>query len=293
MSTTIKKIESLLKSDFENQLFEASLNNLKDLSNKLRYHNFCYSIRELSRHFLHSLSPNDLVFNCGWFKEETDNGLPSRGQRIKYSIQGGIADETLISLGFDIDSLKETIKEIKSIIDSLSRYTHINPENFELTDLEINSNSKKVLETFELLVQTINKYREDLKEFLDGVIEENMIDSIISNSYQNVDMLAPHFSIDYGEVDGYYIAEITDTEVVVVVNGYLHVTLEYGSRNDRKNDDGLDLDESFPFETKIRYLIEDDFPSTSFDVDEFDVDTSSWYGDDDYDYQIDNLLEDK
>lgn len=293
MSSTIQKIKSLLKSDFENQLFDASLNNLQDKTNKLRYHNFCYSIRELSRHFLHSLSPDDLVYNCTWFKVETDNGLPTRAQRIKYSIQGGFSDITLDSLGFDIESLKETIKEIKTIIDSLSKYTHINPENFQLTDIEINSNSQKVLETFELLVEKINEYREDLKQFLDGVIEEDMIDSIISNSYQNVDMLAPNFSIDYGEVEYYYIEKISDIEVIVVVNGYLHVTLEYGSRNERRNDDGLDINESFPFETKIRYSIEEVFPSSSFDVDEFDVDTSSWYGDDDYDNQIDSLIDDK
>jgi Asp-tRNA(Asn)/Glu-tRNA(Gln) amidotransferase C subunit len=289
MSVTIERIKFLLKSDFENKLFEACLNNLEDLSNELRYHNFCYSIRELSRHFLHSLSPSESVFNCSWFKVETENGLPSRTQRIKYAIQGGLADKTLASLDFDLDLLKETIKEIKSIIDSLSNYTHINPENFELTDSEINSKSKKVLETFELLVETINKYREDLKQFLDGIIEEDMIDSIISNSYQNVDMLAPHFSIDYGDVEEYYIEEITDTEIIVVVNGNLNVILEYGSRNERKNDDGLDLHESFPFETKIRYSIEEGFPTSSFEVDDFDVDTSSWYGDD----EIDNFIDEK
>ena len=56
--------------------------------------------------------------------------------------------------------------------------------------------------------------------------------------------------------------------------------LEYGSNRERREGDGLDLPETFPFETKIRYQIDDDFPSTKFEVDDYDVDTSSWYGDD-------------
>jgi len=67
MSEIINKIKQLLKSDFENKLFNSSVLNLNDKSNDLRYHNFCYSIRELSRHFLHSLAPNVLVENCSWF----------------------------------------------------------------------------------------------------------------------------------------------------------------------------------------------------------------------------------
>lgn len=112
MTVTIEKVNELLKSDFEKQLFKASLKNLNDSSNELRYHNFCYSIRELSTHFLHSLSPDALVKNCSWFKVETDNGRPTRAQRIKFSIQGGMLDETLEIMGFDLDFQKETIKEV-------------------------------------------------------------------------------------------------------------------------------------------------------------------------------------
>lgn len=291
MTVTIEKVNELLKSDFEKQLFKASLKNLNDSSNELRYHNFCYSIRELSRHFLHSLSKDALVKNCSWFKEETDNGMPTRAQRIKFAIQGGMLDETLEIMGLDLEFQKETIKEVITIINSLSKYTHINPESFILTDVEIESNSQKVLETFELLVETINNHKEDLKQFLDSIIHDNMIDAIISNSYENIDMLAPHFSLDFGEVEDHYVEEITDKEIVVNVSGNLYVTLEYGSRNERRNDDGLDIDESFPFNTKIRYLIEEGFSADLYEVDPFDVDTSSWYGDDEFnDDEIENLI---
>jgi hypothetical protein len=40
------------------------------------------------------------------------------------------------------------------------------------------------------------------------------------------------------------------------------------------------LEESFPFETKIKYAIDENFPSDMYEIDDYDVDTSEWYGDD-------------
>ncbi|AZB33997.1 pPIWI-associating nuclease domain-containing protein [Chryseobacterium bernardetii] len=292
MNKTSEKIKQILKSEFENELFDASLKNLEDNENKLRYHNFSYSIRELSRHFLNSLAPEERILDCSWFKVETDNGKPTRGQKIKYAIQGGLTDEILANLGFDVDELKFIIKEVKTTIDSLSKYTHVNPESFNLTENEIESNSQKVLETFEAFVETIDNYRETLKDFLDGKIEDHMIDTVIYNSYENIDSLAPHYSLEYGEVYEYHISEINDREIIVNVIGSLSVTLEYGSRSERAIGDGLDIGESFPYETQIRYKISDKFPSDEYEVESFDVDTSSWYGDDDIsDEELDKLIE--
>ncbi|RYJ40201.1 hypothetical protein NU08_0957 [Flavobacterium anhuiense] len=275
--STIEQIQKILKSDFENQLFEACLKNLEDLENKLRYHNFCYSIRELSRHFLYSLSPESSIIKCEWFKVETENGSPTRAQRIKYAIQGGLTDENLKKLGFDLNKLNSSIREIKNIIDSLSKYTHINHENFHLTNDEIETKKDEVLKTFENFAETINNYRHILNSFLDGKIEDDMIEKIILNSYENIDCLAPHYSLEDGEVQKYHIEEITAEEIIVNVEGSVYVTLEYGSRKERADNDGLDVELSFPFKTQIRYEISNEFPSNDYDVDDFDVDTSSWY----------------
>jgi hypothetical protein len=274
---TIKKI---LTSQFETDLFEASLESLQDKNNKLRYNNFAYSIRELSRHFLHTLSPESNIKRCGWYKTETTDDKPTRAQRIKYAIQGGISDEILENWGFDIEELKETITSIKKTIDSLSKYTHINADVFNLNDEDIEKNSFEVLTAFRKFVETIDNYKEQLKKFLDGHIEEHMITSVVSNFFENVDRLAPHHSLNYSDVSNYKISEINDQEIIVDVSGYLHVTLEYGSRKERREGDGLDLEESFPFETKIKYEIDENFPSDKYEIDEYDVDTSEWYGDD-------------
>ncbi|MFT3981185.1 MAG: hypothetical protein QM687_11990 [Ferruginibacter sp.] len=274
-------IKRILTSQFETDLFEASLASLNEKANKLRYNNFAYSIRELSRHFLHRLAPELNIKNCSWFKNETTDGKPTRLQRIKYAIQGGITDELLEQWGFEIEELTETIKEIKTTIDSLSKYTHINPEVFDLNEDDVIKYSEEVLSSFKTFVLTIENYREQLKTFLDGHIEEHMVSSVVSNFFENVDRLAPHHSLDYSEISDYHVSEINDQEIVVDVFGNLHVTLEYGSRQERREGDGLDLKESFPFETKIRYEINEDFPSEKYQVDDYDVDTSEWYGDED------------
>ena len=277
----INKIKQLLTSEFELELFDAALASLNDKHNKLRYNNFAYSIRELSRHFLYNLAPELNIQNCSWYKKETDDGKPSRTQRIKYAIQGGIDDKTLKKWGFNVEELKHTIREIKGSIDSLSKYTHINPEVFNLSNAEIEEKSRETFSSFESFVKLIESYRAELKKFLDGHIEEHMIMSVVTNSFVNVDSLAPHYSLNHSDVTDYHISEINDREIIVNVSGDLYVTLEYGSNRERREGDGLDLDKDFPFETKIRYEIDESFPVSEYEVDEFDVDTSEWYGDDD------------
>jgi hypothetical protein len=274
----IEHIKKILESEFEIGLFESAIYNLNDNKNKLRYNNFAYSIRELSRHFLYRLSPEDNVSKCDWFEVETENGKPTRSQRIKYAIQGGINDNILEELGLDAEELNEEVKSIKKAIDSLSKYTHINPDSFELKEKEIKEMSEKILSEFKVFAERIESYRTDLRHFLDGKIEEHMIDAVISNFYENVDMLAPHNSLESSEISEYQITEINQNSIIVEVFGNIHFTLQYGSNKERREGDGLDIHEELPFQTNIIYEINSEFPSEKYEIEEFDVDTREWYG---------------
>lgn len=286
----MKEIKHILGSEFERSLLDAALHNLKDTDNKLRYNNFAYSIRELSRHFLHRLSPEENVIACNWFEPITDNGKPSRAQRIKYAIQGGINNDNLIELGFDVEELEDDIKALKKAIDSLSKYTHINPDVFAIKEEDIKRMSDDVLTQFKVFANRIKDSREDFKHGLEGKIEEQMIDAVISNHYENVDSLAPHRSLEYSELTEYHIIDINERAIVVEVFGNIYFTLEYGSKKERREGDGLDINEGFPFQTKIHYKIGPEFPSKHFEIEEFGVDTSEWYGDID-DNELDDLVD--
>ncbi|TDO22370.1 pPIWI-associating nuclease domain-containing protein [Pedobacter duraquae] len=274
-----EKIYKLLSSKFEKDLYEAAIASLNENNNKLRYNNFAYSIRELSRHFLYNLSPEANIFLCTWFSVETEDGKPTRAQRIKYAIQGGISDGILSTFGLNVDELKGSIRSIKSSIDSLNKFTHINPEVFDLSDEDVESLSHGVFSNFESFVELITECRSQLANLLESSIHNQMIDAILKNYFENIDMIAPHHSIDYSEISDYFVSEISHEHIIVNVSGELYVTLEYGSKQERREGDGLDMSESFPFETHIRYEISEDFPNSTYQVDDFGVDTLSWYGD--------------
>jgi hypothetical protein len=116
-----------------------------------------------------------------------------------------------------------------------------------------------------------------LKNFLDGKIELQMIDAVISNYYENIDMLAPHHSVNYHDVSEYDVVTINDKYIEVEVFGNIHFTLEYGSKQERRDGDGLDLFESFPFKTKIYYEISSQSPFSKYFIEQFDVNTDEWY----------------
>lgn len=288
-----EEIKEILESEFEKELFDSSIHNLNDKENKLRYNNFAYSIRELSRHFLHRLAPEESVLSCKWFKVLTENGKPTRTQRIKYAIQGGITDKVLKNLNFEVDDLNEEIQSVKKTIDSLSKYTHINEDTFNLTDDQVIENSEEVFEKLKNFVERIKSCKNDLSVFLDGKVEESILEEIIFNNYENVGMLARRYSIDSTDISDYNITKINSETIVVDVYGAISFTLQYGSNKERREGDGLDISTSFPFQTKIRYEIGDTFPSENYEIDSFGVDTDSWYGDELKDDELDNMIEEE
>jgi hypothetical protein len=154
--TEIEKIRGLLTTKFENELFDSSIRNLRELDNKLRFNNFAYAIRELSRHILNTLSPEKNIKMCCWYVDETGGCKPTRAQKIKYAIQGGIDDEILDEWGFDLDEFKETSRTILKTIDELSKYTHINPEVFNLDAELIYAQTNKVFNAFLSFINTIS-----------------------------------------------------------------------------------------------------------------------------------------
>lgn len=276
MTELCNTIRSLLTSDFERELFDAALANLNDETNKLRFNNFAYSLRELSRHFLYSLAPDDKVMSCEWYRPEKDDGLPTRGQRIFYAVQGGISNELLEEMGFDTRALRRFKNQMLDTIYDLSKYTHIEPEVFNMREQEVKIKSRQALEAFAGLVEKIEECRKSVFDFLDTQIQGTVNEGSVYQPFVNLDELAPHYSLDEVYVGDYHISDINNEHIIVDVEGNINVTLEWGSRSERAADDGLDVPQSFPFNTRVYYTIGNEFPK-EFDIDEFDADTSEWW----------------
>ena len=143
------EIENHLASDFERQLFKASLYNLKDSGNPLRLNNFAYSLRELTRHFLERLAPDGEVRQAPWYRihDPKKPEMITRTQRMQYAVHGWLLPEYVKSeLGIDTEDI---IKELNDGINRLSKFTHVNPSTFNCDDNTTKQLSNEILEKSE------------------------------------------------------------------------------------------------------------------------------------------------
>ncbi len=132
----LQNIENRLSGNFEKDLFRASIENITQSTSPIRFNNFAYAIRELTRHILARLSPDDEVRKCRWYKNETEreNGI-SRKQRIYYAIHGGLLPAYVQgTLKIDVEAFN---RDFRDIVERLNKFTHIERETFGLDEASI------------------------------------------------------------------------------------------------------------------------------------------------------------
>lgn len=129
---------------------------IADENNKLRFSNFAYAMRELTRHILHRMAPKESVFSCSWFKPTPDatDGI-TRRDRAKYAVQGGMSDQYVRDkLGFDSDGM---YKSLIAAIGQLSKFTHIERKTFGLDKATTDQFAEETLDAVEALFETITR----------------------------------------------------------------------------------------------------------------------------------------
>lgn len=286
-----QEIVARLSGRFEPDLFEASIHNLEDSSNKLRFNNFAYSIRELTRHVLARLAPDKNVLNTSWFKpvdEEHPNRI-TRRQRMQYAIQGGLSND-YVSESLELD-VNEIGKKINDTIDTLSKYTHINPETFYIESDSIDSMALEVLKSVDLLFRTIDECRALLTTSLENHIDKAVIGSLFYDTIDSIDCLATHYTIDSFSVDEIKLLNLDDNKVYFNATGTVDIKLQYGSDGDLRRGDGVTINESFPFRGDFYGKIVDKMAKFELETDTFEVDTDSHWGKEDIDEYIERMIE--
>lgn len=272
------ELKELLKSDFQRELLNASIDNINDSKNKLRFNNFAYSMRELSRHILQSLSTDQDILNCSWYKNETSkpNGI-SRGQRIKYSIQGGLEDNFVDSELIEITKINSIKKKLKGSIDLLSKYTHVNPNTFDIPDMEMIRLSEEVMQHLIEFSKTIIDSRKMIISEIDEKIDDEFIQHSISESIDEVDFLATHHNVEEISVDHTEIAKILSDRIIIDVEGFVSVRLQWGSNSDLRKDIGAEMYNSFPYKSTVEVKLNGSFEDAKVEIENFNVNTDSWY----------------
>lgn len=265
------KIRAKLENSFEKDLFEAALENFNATGNKLRFNNFAYTLRELTRVFLARLSPESDIKKCKWYKNDSgDPAKITRGERVKYAIQGGLNNNYVINQ-LDIDVL-DINRQFKEIISLLSKFTHIGSTTFNIDDETASDYKKRALETLLEFFELIEQSRNKVVTRLESEIDNHVFSAAISETHSEIDEVASSHYIDGVYVEYHEVIRIDSEKIHLFVEGQFEATLEYGSKHD-----GCSLHHSFPFECKFTCKV--DSPYKIFEsCQELKVDNSSWYG---------------
>lgn len=268
------ELENLTTNDFEKELLAASLKNLLNKDNKLRFNNFACGIRELSRHILLSLAPNDQVEKCCWYKNESRKpGHTTRAEKIKYALQKGLPDD-YVETFYDTE---DHIYSIKETLEVLNKFTHVNSDTFDIIDHKLNKLSSEVLNTFKDFANGIKEFHKLFKKDLEINIDNVLMEHTIEKTFDKIDILSTHHNVEEHETSSYDILEIDSQYIHVEANGLLNVRQQYGSDGDFAKGDGFETYSSFPFECNISIKINKDFMKSEYKAVNFSVDTNGWY----------------
>jgi len=263
---------------FERELYQAAILNLEDRSNKLRFHNFAFAMRELVGHTLNRLSPDAEVKKCIWWKPKAKGFVPqvTRVERCVYATQGGLSNH-YVQTKLHLDFAQEFI-ELRDAVVRLSEYVHITPDVFQLKDDDIERLSLETIEAVAVLMACIQECRAAVGDSLSSAISDATVQQIVGESLDAVDELATHYSLEQIYVDSHEVTCITSKTVHIRVSGSLGVTLQWGSNSDLKRGDGAEMEESFEYTCELTCEAANPDPEALELVeDSLMVDTGDWH----------------
>lgn len=270
-----ERINSVLLDGFEKELLDSAFVNLLT-PNPLRLNNFAYALRELTRHVLHRLAPDDELQQCQWFApDKTSSTGITRKHRIKFAIQGGLSD-FYVTKKLCIDEIDEVSSELIAIINRLSGFTHIEEATFKSSIEETERTADECLSATLDFVNKIDELRTEVADKLFDDIDGVLIDRINSESVVELMEISTHQYIEEITAEKIHVVKIGVNSLEMRVEGSIGATLMYGSASDRRKGDGAEIPASFPVYSEMEVLFKQPLGS-SISLNRFSVDISSWY----------------
>lgn len=251
----IDALTKRLIDDFSRTVLEGAISVAQDADNPIRGNLFASALREAFTHMLHKLAPDEQVEQCSWFKPESENGRPTRAQRQRYMIQGGITDEYVVNeLKLDVASLHS---QLGVAVKTLNRATHIREGTAISDEAEVESLAQRILAAFEALLDAVDHCNSELMAAIEEAAVDEAANSVLYETIQQIDSLATHHSIEEIDVDTIKTVRIDAHYVWYRATGTIAAELQWGSNSDLRRGDGLVLPHSFPFECDIPAPVDD------------------------------------
>ena len=224
------------------------------------------------------LTPRGTALEDNFYKNETEvTGQISRGERIKYAIQGGLTDKFVDKEIIEIETITQRKKEIKDSIEILNKYTHINPKTFDISQFNIDIYTEQILYAFKKFAETIENTRDIIIEKLEEKIQDEFIQHSLFEVADNVDILATHHNLKEILPTKYHISKIESKIMKIETDGVVSVRLQWGSNSDLRKDIGAEMHTSFPFNCNINVEINKTLEDATVEIENFVIDTSDWY----------------
>lgn len=258
---------------FSNEVLGAAARAWADMHNPLRLNFFATALRILSEHSLERLAPTADLVRCGWYAAQRDNGEPTRPQRVKYVIQGGLDDAFVgEALGIDIAPLQ---KRLTQTVKRLSAQVHAREHTVVRDPVEQARAATEMLSSLADLFRTADQARRSIVTPIQEGLDAAAVDALLAETIQAVDELATHHSIEEVYVGELVVQALTSEAITYRAAGTLVVGLQWGSNSDVRKGDGAELDQSFPFTCEIVLPIDEPWNLELAETN-YSVDTDSW-----------------
>lgn len=184
----VEALKRALDDRFSLEVLDGAVRAWAEKDNPLRLNFFATALRILSEHSLDRLAPDADVRRCQWFVPERDNGEPTRPQRVKYAIQGGLSDEFVTEeLGIDIAPLQ---KRLTKTIKRLSGQVHAREHTVVRDFAEQAQAAEEMLSALDSIFTTAKQARSAILQPVQEGLDEAAVDALLSETVQAVDELA-------------------------------------------------------------------------------------------------------
>ena len=241
--------------EFTRTVLRGAIYVAQDAGNPIRGNLFASAIREVFTHMLHRLASDEEVESCSWFKIESESGRPTRAQRQRYMIQGGLTDEYVVDeLKLDVASLD---KQLGAAIRTLNRATHIREGTIICNNVEVEALVDEILSALVSLLDAVDYSHSKLMEAIDEAAIDEATDEVLGETIQTIDIQATHHWIEEVCVENVRTIRIDAHYVWYRAMGTIGAELQWGSDSDVRNGDGLVFPRSFPFECDIPASVDD------------------------------------
>jgi hypothetical protein len=212
---------------FSHSCLEGARLALGNPDNPLRLNFFSTAMRILFEHMMDTLVPIDAVMQCAWYKPEKEDGKPTRGQRITYTIQGGLsADFVIGQLHVDPKPLR---RRLLDAVDECSKQIHAR-EYSVITDVgEQDAMAAAPIAAVEGLLDALHFCRRAVLEPIMESLDEAAVDTLLNESLVEVDELATHWSLQDVYIDETVVHAIGPDTITFRSTGSIDVILQFGS----------------------------------------------------------------